>query len=186
MRANCPKCDKTLESTEIGVHRCSCGMEFKITKDTDFSVMQEDYILSKLAQEALGEKKSPKRDFYAKIIEMFKGHLGSVVCLRKKKYCYFYLLKDGEIVAFLFRLRNYKSFIHLEFDTRLGKHAGVNSYSKEEMQKAHNWIYKSYMRTRDIEQAVRMAIHVYELKKRRFSKYNPDKKIKMQTAGVVG
>lgn len=164
---SCPRCDKPLRKEELDACKCSnCNLEFKVTKDTDVAIYQERALVAKLASEVFGVEGS-RTNYYLTSINMIKGAFKNVVYIKSKNFTSFYRVLDGEIRYFLFRLRNRKKNIRIEFDMGLAyKH--VQKYTEQQRKGNGLGKIKSYLYTRNFEYMIEVCMAVAERKNKKY------------------
>jgi len=162
----CTRCDKPLTPKEVKACQCSnCGLEFKITKNTDASLFQEDLLIERLSEEI--STKPRKIDYHETAVRFLKVYLGDVVILRGVKYTKFYRVWDQEIVMLVFALRTTAREIVLEFD-RVFRYVDVVTIPPERRKSRAFGTMKSYYKTRNIEKALEIAMAVYKVKSKKY------------------
>lgn len=177
---SCPRCDKGFSREEIQAGRCeNCGLGFKISAKTDAALFDENALMERLAEEIV-KGKPPKLNHYEKAIELLKGYLSGVVCTRRSEQCTFYLVRDQEIVCFLLRLVNRSRVIHLEFDSVLRGLKDIVPYKETDRRVIKMSRVKSYLKTRDFDYAMQVALYVYQKKSRRYGIGKFEKNIRFQ------
>lgn len=165
MKYECPRCDKQLRQDEIDNKRCSnCGLEFKITENTDVAMIKEKQMLRKLAKEVFGVKNN-KIDCYETAINLLKSVFLNVVHTRGDRFVTFYKVVDGEIKYFLFRLDKIKSKIRVEFDINL-RYKNITRYSLEERKRRKLGRIKCCLSTNDFDFLMEVCNAVSERKNR--------------------
>lgn len=178
---NCPRCDKGFSQKEVVDGRCeNCGLRFRVSQKTDMALFDENALMDRLAEEIV-QGKEVKINHFEKSIELIKGYLSGVVCIRRKEYCTFYLVKDQEIVCFLFRLVNFVKTIYLEFDTVFRGLEDVFPYNEEKLKSMNMCKAKSYLKTIDFEYAMQIALYVYQKKSKQYGIGKFEKNVRIQT-----
>ncbi len=162
---SCIKCAKFLTKVEIRNAKCSnCGKEFEIADDQTASLFMQDEVIQQFAETVYNYKREEKLDYTGKMKDMIKAYLSNIVISGIKVFS-FYLVRDNEVVCFLFRLRNVKRFIFLEFNLAL-KYEGVESYTKKNGK--YSGGMKSYIKTKDFEHAIDICVAVYTRKSKSY------------------
>jgi hypothetical protein len=147
---------------------CSnCGLEFSITKDTDIEIFQEEHLIRRFTDEALG--KVNEINYYETAINILKAHLTSVVTHRSETYCSFYRVMEQEITCFLFRVANKTRFnrVKIEFDTKQ-RYPGIVPYSEAYRKMKNLPRIKSYMVTNNFEEMMETCKAIFRSKSKQY------------------
>jgi len=191
MKINCPRCDKTLEPEEIQNGECACKLRFRIGPKTDLAVFQENVLLDRLAEEIVSGKES-KPDYYEQTIELTKGHFPSTVHMRREAskqhhHCTFYLVRDSEIICFLFRVVKKAWSICVEFDSKITGLNKVRAYKRGSIHDQKYRKIRSVLNTKDFQYAMELMTWVYEQKSKAYGTGRLKPKLGHgQMAGIKG
>jgi len=194
---NCPKCDKTLGKRECKEGRCNhCGLEFTIGPKSNLALYQEDALLETLANEVVRDRRKMQKkiQYYERAIELTKGYFRDVVCFtrhtsstERQWNTTFFLVRDAEIVAFLFRLVYRVRGIYADFDMDLKGLKWVKKYKRNEQGTEMFRRVRCYLSTTDFQYAIELFAYVYERKSKRFGTGKYRTKMEKQTcAGLQG
>jgi len=158
----CTKCDKMLTAKDVKGCICSgCGLQFKITKDTDIEQFQEDMLIERFEREV--NKKLKRINYYDTVVNMLKAYLSNVVMVRVPKGCTFYRVDNAEVTSILFRVRNTRSCVRMDFDYN-PKYQGVVYMNKKDGR------YVTTLDTKDFEKVLDVSMSIYKLRSRRTKK----------------
>jgi len=120
---NCPKCDKPLRVEEVNKKKCgNCEIELDINVKDVISGVQEKRLREMIEAEMFAVKKDDIIDHYETAINILKATFSNVVCKRNTDSTNFYLVVDGEIVDFLWKVVPNVNQILIGFDINLYKY----------------------------------------------------------------
>jgi len=158
----CTKCDKLLTVKDVRVGVCSgCGLEFKVTDETDIEQFQEDLLIERFEREV--NKKLKRINYYDTAVNMLKAYLNNVVMVRKPDGCVVYRVDDMETTSLLFMVRRTLKCVRLYFDYN-PKYQGVVYLKKPDGR------YVATLDTKDFEKVLNIATSIYKIRSPRKGK----------------
>lgn len=169
----CPKCDKGLSHAEVTVKRCNtCGLEFDVAKPVNVGPRSDHVLLQTFINESRKRNKNFV-NYYETVINFIKAYFPHTICWRfyqnnpDKTYARIYLIKDQEVMGFLFRIRRVLSYAFVEFDIHID-HTVENVKPLKKRTNQTATAIKSFIKTKDLEVLMPILQHVYNRKLNRY------------------